>query len=109
MRKLAGPCFRAMRLMPILLREKPDLALSVCSRSQLIVASLGRIPSFYMGDYEFATGWALVQPTLLIVPEVISNSDIQMEPSRIRKYPGIKSRFPFWVPMRLSVLAGFPF
>ena len=90
LRKLVGLCFRALRLTPILLKEKPDLALSVCSRSQLIVASLWRIPSFFMGDYEFATPWAFVRPTVLIVPEVISNSDIPMEPNRIRKYPGIK-------------------
>ena len=89
-RKLAGLCFRALRLTPFLLRERPDFALSVCSRSQLIVSSFWRIPSVFTGDYEYSTGWALVQPTLLIVPEVISSSDVPIEANRIRKYPGIK-------------------
>jgi hypothetical protein len=89
-RKLAGLGVRALQLMPILLRERPDVALSVCSRSQLIVSSLWRIPSIFTGDYEYSTPWAFVRPNLLIVPEVISNSDISMEPSRVRKYPGIK-------------------
>ena len=90
LRKIAGLCSRALRLIPIALGEKPDLAVAVCSRSQLIVATLLRIPSLFMGDYEHATGWALVRPTWLLCPEVIPNEAIRLDPARIMKYQGIK-------------------
>src|SRR5437660_9341837 len=89
-RKIAGLCFRALRLIPMVLRQRPDLAVAVCSRSQLIVSTLLGIPSLFMGDYEFATGWALIRPTWLLCPEVIPNDAIRLDPSRIMKYQGIK-------------------
>src|SRR5260221_4856628 len=47
-RKVAGLCFRALQLMPTVLKEKPDLAISHCSRSQLIASVCLRIPSLQM-------------------------------------------------------------
>jgi hypothetical protein len=44
----------------------------------------------FIGDYEFATGWAVVRPTWLMCPEVIPTSAIHCDPDRIFKYPGIK-------------------
>lgn len=89
-RKVAGLCLRALQLIPTILKEKPDLAVSNGSRSQLIVsASLG-IPSLFLGDYEFATNWAFIQPTRLVCPEVIPNAAFRLDPNRILKYPGIK-------------------
>jgi dTDP-4-amino-4,6-dideoxygalactose transaminase/predicted glycosyltransferase len=89
-RKITGLCFRAWQLLPVILREKPDLAVCICSRSQLIVsASLG-IPSLFMGDYEPSTGWAFIRPTWLLCPEVIPKAAIRLDPARILKYPGIK-------------------
>jgi uncharacterized protein len=90
LRKVAGLCFRALRLIPIVLRQRPDLALAVCSRSQLVVSTLLGIPSLFMGDYEFSTGWALIRPTWLLCPEVIPNEAIRLDPDRIMKYQGIK-------------------
>jgi len=89
-RKMAGLCFRALQLIPTILKEKPALAVSHCSRSQLIVSTLCGIPSLVLGDYEFATGWAFIRPTWHMCPEVIPNSALQFDPSRILKYPGIK-------------------
>src|SRR5258707_13129740 len=89
-RKVAGLCFRALQLMPTVLKEKPDLAISHCSRSQLIASVCLRIPSVFMGDYEFATGWAFIRPTWHMCPELIPNSAFQYDPNRILKYPGIK-------------------
>src|SRR5258708_6999519 len=56
-RKIAGLFFRALQLLPTILRQKPDLAVSHCSRAQIIVSASLRIPSLQMGDYEFATPW----------------------------------------------------
>src|SRR6267378_2575669 len=89
-RKVAGLCFRALQLIPTILRERPDLAISHCSRSQLIASILCRIPSFFLGDYEFATGWIFIYPTWHMRPEVIPDGDLPWSPSRNLKYPGIK-------------------
>lgn len=89
-RKLAGLLFRALQLVPTVIKEKPDLALSVCSRSQLIVSTFLRIPTLMTGDYEFATGWFLIHPTWLMCPEVIRNEAVGLDANHILKYPGIK-------------------
>jgi dTDP-4-amino-4,6-dideoxygalactose transaminase/predicted glycosyltransferase len=89
-RKMAGLCLRASQLAPVILKDRPDLAVSHGSRSQLIVsASLG-IPSLFIGDYEFSTVSAVIHPTWLMCPEVIPNSAIQGDSGRVLKYPGIK-------------------
>ena len=90
-RKMAGLCFRALQLIPTILKEKPDLAVSNGSRSQLMVSALLGIPSMFLGDYEFATNWAsFIHPTCLVCPEVIPNAAFRLDPNRILKYPGIK-------------------
>jgi uncharacterized protein len=89
-RKAAGLCGRALRLIPIILREKPILAVSHGSRSQLIVATCLGIPSIHMGDYEFLTPWAFIHPTWHMCPELIPNSALPIDSNRILKYPGIK-------------------
>ena len=61
--KMAGLCFRALQLIPTILKEKPDLALSVGSRSQLILSTSLGIPCLFMGDYEFARNWLFIHPT----------------------------------------------
>src|SRR6267154_1085503 len=89
-RKVAGLCFRALQLIPTILRERPDLAISHCSRSQLIASILCRVSSFFLGDYEFATAWIFVYPTWHMRPEVIPDETLPWYPSRNLKYPGIK-------------------
>ncbi len=89
-RKVVGLCFRALQLIPTILREKPDLAVSHCSRSQLIASTFCGIPSFFLGDYEFATGWVFIYPTWHMRPEVIPDGTLPWNPSRNLKYPGIK-------------------
>jgi predicted glycosyltransferase len=88
--KVAGLCTRALQLAPAVLREKPDLALSHGSRSQLIASALLGIPSVVMIDYEFARGLGALKPTWLIAPEVIPDSAIPLNKSAVFRYPGIK-------------------
>ncbi len=90
LRKMAGLCFRALQLIPTIVRQKPVLAVSHCSRSQLIASAIWRIPSLVLGDYEFAKGSAFIRPTLHMCPDVIPNSALQFDSSRTLKYPGIK-------------------
>jgi predicted glycosyltransferase len=88
--KLMGLCWRALQLMPEMLRFRPQLALSHGSRSQLVVANLLRIPSVTVADYEFAKIWMLVRPTWVITPEIIPSENVHCSKDRILKYPGIK-------------------
>ncbi len=88
--KLTGLVLRAFQLMPTVLREKPDLALSHGSRSQLILASMLGIPSVIIFDYEYATMLPLAHPKWVIVPEVIPDNAIKLDKRQILKYPGIK-------------------
>ena len=89
-RKLAGLCRRACQLVPAVFETKPDLAVSHCSRAQLIVAAMLGIPSLFIGDYEFATAWAFVQPRWMLTPDVIPRSAVGCDPRRVLQYPGIK-------------------
>src|SRR4029077_13405011 len=89
-RKAFGLCFRGLQLVPSALREKPDLAISHGSRSQLMVCAAIRIPSLLIIDYECATRLRLSNPTWFMCPEVIPASAFECDPKRVLKYPGIK-------------------
>jgi predicted glycosyltransferase len=88
--KLTGLCWRALQLVPEMLRFRPQLALSHGSRSQLVVANLLRIPSVTVADYEFSKIWMGVRPTWVITPEIIPSDRVRCSEERILKYPGIK-------------------
>lgn len=88
--KLAGLGWRSMQLLPEVLRQKPHLAISHGSRSQLLVANLLKIPSVTLADYEFAKIWMLVRPSWVITPDIIPSDRIPSVDDRILKYPGIK-------------------
>jgi len=89
-RKLAGLCWRALQLVPGVLRNRPHLAVSHGSRSQLVAANLLRIPSLTIADYEFAKIWKVVHPSWVITPEIIPSNSIPFPKDRVLKYPGIK-------------------
>ncbi len=88
--KLAGLGVRALQLLPTILRAKPRLAVSHCSRAQLIVSTSLGIPSLFIGDYEYATASALIHPTWLMCPDVIPAATLRGASKRVLKYPGIK-------------------
>jgi len=99
--KLAGLFIRAMELMPLVLREKPALALSHGSRAQLIAANLLRIPSIEITDYEYSQFVPVVgTPGYLIVPEVLKNHYSNKNSVCLFTYPGIKEDVyvPFFRP-----------
>jgi predicted glycosyltransferase len=87
--KLVGLCVRALQLAPTILRERPDLALSHGSRSQVLLARLLRMPSIVIFDYEFAKGVRVLHPTWMMAPEVIAEKATNGR-ARLMKYPGIK-------------------
>ncbi|HEV2397906.1 MAG TPA: DUF354 domain-containing protein [Candidatus Sulfotelmatobacter sp.] len=88
--KLTGLGWRSLQLMPEIVRDRPQLAISHGSRSQLLSANLLRIPSVTIADYEFAKIWMLVRPSWVITPEVIPSDRLNCPSERVLKYPGIK-------------------
>ena len=86
--KVAGLLIRALQLMPTVMKEKPDLAVSHGSRSQVLIASILNIPTVVIADYEFTQ--TVAKPTYVIVPEMISDSAVKGYSKSFFKYPGIK-------------------
>jgi len=89
--KVWGLAWRSLQLLPTVLKNRPDLALSHGSRSQILICNLLRIPTVMVMDYEFAeTPW-LLQPRWEIVPSVLLDANLQCKhPERVRTYDGIK-------------------
>ena len=88
--KLSGLCIRALQMAPTVMREKPLIALSHGSRSQLILANILNIPSIVIFDYEHVKGLFFAHPTCAIVPEIIPDVAVHSRTLNVRKYPGIK-------------------
>ena len=89
--KVLGVCDRTARLLPLLMREKPALALSHGSRAQTLGAYTLGIPSVVILDYEFAhQGLLWVSPTWVMCPEVIPAESIKRDKEHTLRYRGIK-------------------
>jgi predicted glycosyltransferase len=88
--KVAGLVRRVLQLWPIARREKPDIALSHGSRTQIALASLLRVRSVSIIDYEHAHFLPLLGPDFVMVPEIIPEHTLPLPPERVLKYPGIK-------------------
>lgn len=90
MMKVLGSLVRAGQLMAAMVKEKPALAVSHGSRTQLVAARLLGIPSVMIYDYEHAKGLLPFNPVLVMVPEVIPDAALSGWRSPVYKYPGIK-------------------
>jgi uncharacterized protein len=100
--KIAGTVMRSASLLRFAAAQKPDLALSHGSRSQLIAASMSRIPAIWIADYEYSQKIPFIRPVQFIVPEVMDASRCWMHDSKVTSYPGIKEDVyvPFFRPDR---------
>jgi uncharacterized protein len=88
--KIIGLIIRSLKMLPIIIKEKPSLALSHGARSQLLASKLLGIPSVYVLDYEHAKGLRLFHSTMVLVPEIIYKEMTKRENQKIFTYPGIK-------------------
>ncbi len=88
--KVAGTCYRGLRLASLIRGENVHLAVAHGSRALTIASSLLRIPSVCLWDYEFTKGVGELQPDWAMVPAVIPDSAIHLDAHRVFKYPGIK-------------------
>ena len=88
--KFAGLIIRAVQMSPLVLRPRPDLALSHGSRSQFVLSSLLRIPTLTIFDYEYSKWVRFFQPSWVMVPEVMPEAVVGVGRERLLRYPGIK-------------------
>lgn len=86
--KVGGLLIRSLQLMPAARREKPDIAVSHGSRSQVMTAAMLNIPTLVIADYEYTQ--TVVKPTYLVVPEMIPTSSLKGFKKEVFQYPGIK-------------------
>ena len=88
--KVLGLFVRSAKLLPTILKERPQLAFSHGSRSQILASKITGVKSLEAFDYEFAKGLPLMKPSKAIVPEVLPAEKIKMENHDLLRYPGIK-------------------
>jgi len=88
--KLAGIVVRSLQLLPYVLRQGPQLAVSHGSRSMFALASMLRIPTITIMDYEHARWAWFLGDAWAMLPEVIPGTALKLRKDRILSYPGIK-------------------
>jgi predicted glycosyltransferase len=89
--KVWGAMLRAFRLIPFIIRERPDLAIAHGSRTQVLASFLLGITVLQIGDYEHsARGFLRLSADWEIVPDVIPPDAIHLDPKRVLRYQGIK-------------------
>jgi predicted glycosyltransferase len=88
--KVIGVCYRAFQLLRIARKQNLALALSHGSRAQIIAATLLRIPTVLIFDYEYTKRSRAIDPTWTMRPEVIYPDGDPHYSKRGLKYPGLK-------------------
>jgi uncharacterized protein len=94
--KAAGLIYRSAQLVPLILKEKPALAISHGARSQLLLGNWLKIPTVLMEDYEYCQFPPTMRPTWVIAPAVIPDAMLPSRDGQIRKYTGIKENVYSW-------------
>jgi uncharacterized protein len=87
--KLLGTAFRAAQLLPLVITQRPTLAVSHGSRAQVLVASLLGIPRVVMFDYEFSAK-GFLHPNWVFVPDVFPEERFRQKRDHVLRYHGLK-------------------
>jgi uncharacterized protein len=90
--KIYGLLWRSAQLLPLCLREKPDVALSHGSRAQVLVSNALQIPTIVADDYECSRHIPVAMPKWMILPDAISDDDLDRKVNldHVRHYRGLK-------------------
>lgn len=88
--KFLGTAVRALRLIPLIARERPDLAAAHGSRGQFLCSRLLRIPYLLIYDYEHSIHTGFLHPDWVLSPEFIPGSPHRSSTNPSLKYPGLK-------------------
>lgn len=90
MAKVLGLLWRSWQLLPFVLHEKPDIAVSHGARSQILLGNVIRIPTVLIIDYEHAKNPPFARPKWEIVPKAIPVESLYAKRKYVRQYSGIK-------------------
>lgn len=86
-----GLGIRSTQLVSFIRRERPALALSHGSRSQVVACNLLRVPSVMLDDYEHSHGVGFGYPTWTILPQALAATSFPHHPkTKLLYYSGIK-------------------
>lgn len=88
--KVLCNCLRALQLVPIAVRQRPDLAVSHGSRAQVLVCKILGIPTMMMHDYEYSVKTGFLEPDWVLMPDVIPEGAMSRRADRVVRYPGLK-------------------
>jgi|SRR5271157_1931533 len=88
--KMLGTCARSLRLLPFVLKNKPDIAVSHGSRAQMLVGFLTGMPTIVMYDYEFAAKMSFLRSLWAFAPQYLPESANLTSRSHSYRYPGLK-------------------
>lgn len=91
--KMTGLVVRALQMLPAMLRNQPDLAVSHGSRSLFLLATLLRIPTITIMDYEHVRWAGFAHQSWVLAPEIIPQEAFLkagIDEQHILRYPGIK-------------------
>jgi predicted glycosyltransferase len=88
--KVIGTLFRAAQLVPFILSERPDLAVSHGSRAQLLSSTFLRIPTLTLADYEFTAKVGFLRPDWVFLAQFVPDSNALKAKKQVMKYPGLK-------------------
>jgi predicted glycosyltransferase len=94
--KAAGLLYRSMQLAPVILREKPLLAVSHGARSQILLSNWLGISTVLIEDYEYCKFPIMMRPSWVMAPNVIPDGMLPLTAGQIRKYDGIKEDVYAW-------------
>ena len=89
--KAFGLLWRSLQMLRFYVTERPALALSHGSRSQILLCNVLHVPNVMIMDYEHASTPWLVRPGWEIVPAALAGQSLHCRNSeRISTYDGIK-------------------
>jgi uncharacterized protein len=88
--KILGTLLRVIQLLPIIMEQKPDLAVSHGSRGLILSSFVAGIPSLTLFDYEFTSGTGGVRSDWIFAPDLIPESARVDARKGVMQYPGLK-------------------
>jgi hypothetical protein len=88
--KIIGTILRALQLIPLIAKEKADLAVSHGSRAQLLTSFVLGIPTVTIADYEFTAKVGFLKSDWIFLPQFIPDSSAPKAKKQVMKYPGLK-------------------
>jgi len=97
-KKVVGWLLRSFQLIPFVINNKPAIALSHGSRSQIFIANFFRVPTILIADYEYSRTAPFSSPRWIIVPEALKSAKLPSK--RVMTYDGLKEDIyvPFFTP-----------